>query len=83
MWGGKFDVSGKWSGYHYEHDIGTVVDVRANTTTGNIPEANFTEFEKVAAQRRANAELHCSPDRDPAIDNCVGDMNRHYHVILN
>jgi len=82
-WGGKFDVAGKWTGYHYEHDRGNVIDVRANTTAGYIPEASFVDFEKMATKRKANAELHCSPARDPSIDNCVGDENRHYHLILN
>ena len=83
MWGGKFDIAGKWSGYHYEHDRGVVVDIRANTTVGNIPETNFIDFENMATGQGLDAQLHCSPTRDPSIDNCVGDINRHYHVILN
>lgn len=83
MWGGKFDISGKWSGYHYEHSKGTVVDIRANTAPGNIPEVNFTDFENLAAGQGLDAQLHCSATRDPSIDNCAGDANRHYHVILN
>jgi hypothetical protein len=83
MWGGKFDVAGKWTGYHYEHNKGNVIDIRANTTTGYIPDASFTDFENTAAGMGADAQLHCSVDRDPAVDNCAGDTNRHYHVILN
>ena len=90
-WGGKFDIQGNWTGYHYEHDRGVVIDIRANTinegtntTPGSsIPESMFIDFQKMAAKNEANAKLHCSADRDPAIDNCVGDLNRHYHLILN
>jgi hypothetical protein len=81
-WGGKFDVAGKWTGYHFKHDRGNVIDVRANTTVGFIPEAYFTDFENMAADMGADAQLHCSATSDPSIDNCAGDENRHYHVIL-
>jgi hypothetical protein len=89
-WGGKFDITGKWTGEHYEHDRGVVIDIRANTINegagsvpgSSIPESMFVDFQDMAANNEANAELHCSADRDPAIDNCVGDLNRHYHVIL-
>ncbi len=83
IWGGKFDLSGKWTGYHYEHDKGTVVDVRANTNAGNIPEENFTDLENMASGQGLDAQLHCSATRNPSIDNCAGDTNRHYHIILN
>ena len=82
-WGGKFDVSGKWTGFHFSHDRGNAIDVRANTATGYIPEAYFSDFENMADGIGADAQLHCSVTRDPSIDNCVGDENRHYHVILN
>jgi len=89
VWGGKFDIKGNWVGDHGAHRRGTVIDIRANTTSGNIPERLFTDFEDMAANTKladggtsANAELHCSSGRDPAVDNCVGDDNRHYHVIL-
>lgn len=91
VWGGKFDILGKWTGEHYEHDRGTVIDIRANTineknnsTPGSsIPERLFTDFENMAGKMGADAQLHCSSTRDPAIDNCANDDNRHYHVILN
>ncbi len=91
VWGGKFDINGNWVGDHGAHRRGTVIDVRANTASGNIPERLFTDFEKLAdgtqknlagSSVSANAELHCSSGRDPSADNCVGDDNRHYHVIL-
>ena len=83
VWGGKFDIPGTWRGSHYEHDKGIVIDIRANTAAGYIPEAHFTDFENMADAIGADAQLHCSLTRDPSIDNCAGDTNRHYHVILN
>ena len=83
IWGGKFDIAGTWRGSHYAHDKGTAIDIRANTAAGYIPKAKFIDFEKMAKGMGANAQLHCSPTRDPSIDNCAGDTNRHYHVILN
>lgn len=82
-WGGKFDARGTWTGYHYTHDRGNVIDIRANTAAGYIPEEYFVDFENMAAEIDADAQLHCSENRDPALDNCAGDENRHYHVILN
>ncbi len=82
-WGGKFDVRGSWTGYHYKHDRGNVIDIRANTAAGYIPEEYFADFEDMAAEIHAEAQLHCSETRDPTLDKCTGDENRHYHVILN
>lgn len=89
VWGGKFDINGNWVGDHGAHRRGTVIDIRANTALGNIPERLFTDFEKLADGTKqadgitsANAELHCSTGRDPSVDNCVDDDNRHYHVLL-
>lgn len=88
-WGGKFDIKGNWVGDHKMHRRGVVIDIRANTAVGNIPERLFTDFEDMAAKTKladgvtsAKAKLHCSSGRDPSVDNCVGDDNRHYHVIL-
>jgi hypothetical protein len=93
-WGGKFDKNGNWKGDHRGHKRGTVIDIRANSInegTSSIPERLFAKFEKMASETKkkllggevsAIAKLHCSPGRDPAVDNCAGDDNRHYHVIL-
>lgn len=88
VWGGKFDIKGNWGGDHQAHKRGAVIDIRANTASGAMPESLFTEFEKLAKKTKladgtsAIAQVHCSKGRDPAIDNCNGDPNRHYHVIL-
>jgi hypothetical protein len=89
IWGGKFDVEGHWtSGDHAGHRRGAVIDIRANKAPGNIPESLFADFEDMAAKTipagsttAAEAQLHCSAGFDPA-NNCVGDDNRHYHVLL-
>lgn len=90
IWGGKFDIAGNWTGDHAGHRRGTVIDIRANTVSGAIPESLFTDFEELAAGTKkkladgmtsAEAQLHCSVGFDHA-NNCAGDPNRHYHVIL-
>jgi hypothetical protein len=68
------------------------INEKTSTNPGSsIPERLFAEFETLVNGTRktlpngevhAKAKLHCSVGRDPAIDNCVGDINRHYHVIL-
>ena len=89
IWGGKFDLSGKWSGSHYEHGRGTVIDIRANEAVGAVQEPLFTSFEKLAAMQNIKAALECTSNK---IDgqgrvppSCVGkdgspDQNRHYHL---
>lgn len=89
VWGGKFDVAGHWtSGAHAGHRRGAVIDIRANALPTAIPESLFADFEKLAAKTgladgvtSAIAQLHCSDGFDHA-NNCAGDTNRHYHVIL-
>ena len=82
VWGGLFDKNANWGTPHAKHRSGVVIDVRANMATGAIPEASFTNFEDMAAKAGGDAQLHCSSTRDPAADNCVGDDNRHYHILL-
>jgi hypothetical protein len=86
--GGLFDVKGNWAKPHAGHRKGSVIDIRANALPTAIPESLFTDFEKLAKDTiladgvtSAKAQLHCSTGFDPAT-NCVGDDNRHYHVIL-
>ncbi|MCR4304785.1 MAG: hypothetical protein NUV63_11285, partial [Gallionella sp.] len=82
VWGGKFDIAGNWTGDHAGHRKGIVIDIRANTALGNIPESLFTDFIDLAAgMTSAQAQLHCSAGFDHA-NNCAGDNNRHFHVIL-
>ncbi len=78
-WGGNFDIKGHWAGDHKAHKRGTVIDVRANTASGNIPERLFTDFVDLASGTKkqiagrvvsAKAKLHCSAGFDPAT-NCV------------
>jgi hypothetical protein len=70
-WGGKFDLSGGWTGPHVEHRHGTVVDVRANNQSTAIPVENFDEFISRADDYGADAYLE-SPT--------VG--RRHFHLRL-
>jgi hypothetical protein len=90
IWGGKFDLSGKWSGYHYEHDRGVAIDIRANGASGAVPEPLFTSFAKLATKQNIKAVLECTSNkidgqgRTPE-NGCIGkdgsfDQNRHYHV---
>ena len=90
VWGGLFDKDGDWDTSHEKHRRGVVIDIRANMAPGNIPESLFTDFKTLAAKTQttlagrvisANAKLHCSDGFDPK-NNCVGDNNRHFHVIL-
>jgi len=82
-WGGLFDVNGTWqSGFHAGHRRGAVIDIRANTAVGAIPETLFNGFTAIAKEVGAKAELHCTAGIDPAVNNCAGDSNRHYHVLL-
>ncbi len=89
VWGGKFDINGNWVGDHKGHKRGTVIDIRANTAEGNIPENLFDDFKNLAKDTKlpdgvtsAIAQVHCSRGRNYSDDKCVGDDNRHFHVIL-
>ena len=70
-WGGKFDLSGRWSGPHYEHKRGTVVDVRANTLDTAVPGQNFDKFILLVNRYGADALLE-----EPDIN------RRHFHLRL-
>jgi hypothetical protein len=89
IWGGKFDLSGKWSGNHYEHHKGVVIDIRANGETGAVPDSLFSSFEDLVAKQGATTAIECTSNkvdgqgRTPP--SCIGkdgssDQNRHYHV---
>lgn len=87
-WGGKFDIKGNWVGDHKAHKRGAVIDIRANTAPGNIPERLFKDFMRLAKDTKladgmtsAQAQLHCSTGYDQA-NYCAGDDSRHFHVIL-
>jgi hypothetical protein len=90
VWGGKFDLSGKWSGNHYEHHKGAVIDIRANNEAGAVPEVLFGYFVKMSLRAGAAAVLECTSNkvdgmgRNPE-NGCIGkdnsfDNNRHYHL---
>lgn len=98
VWGGLFDKDGDWDTPHEKHRRGVVIDIRANQineqTSSNpgssIPDRLFTDFIDLAGGTKielnsrvisAKAKLHCSEGFDPAT-NCVGDINRHFHVRL-
>ena len=89
VWGGRFDIKGKWSGNHQGHRRGVVIDVRANSATGAIPLASFDNFKRMAASYGAKAPVHCTmsdgQNRQPPT--CIGrdrsqDSNRHMHILL-
>jgi len=77
--GGKFDLEGKW-GYdsqgnvtnekHLEHQVGTAVDIRANTLTHAIPLDHQPIFEQLCRNRGATLAQTEFP---------VGDSRRHIH----
>lgn len=84
VWGGKFDILGNWVGEHAEHRRGVVIDIRANLDATAIPEIRFFDFEDIAADNGAEAELHCSKEFSKYIVGCISDSgnNRHFHVRL-
>lgn len=73
VWGGKFDVKGKWTGDHKGHKRGVVIDVRANNDTGStgaISLASFGNFIDMAATQKnrinkngAVAQVHCTSNK--------------------
>jgi hypothetical protein len=69
-WGGVFDIDADWVPEHKEHRRGTVVDVRANSSPGAIPEADFDAFKKMAKKLRI----------DPHFEG--GSANQHFHLRL-
>ncbi len=85
IWGGKFDISGKWTGDHKGHRRGEEIDIRANQLDTAIPESRFKDFQRFANQSGATADLHCNPPYSLAIPGCVLDNgpNRHFHVYLS
>jgi hypothetical protein len=83
MWGGKFDISGTWTGNHKNHRRGVVIDIRANQLPTAIPLTRFNKFKRIAANNGAFADLHCAfPSRFSWA--CWADTgpNRHFHVRL-
>ncbi len=82
-WGGKFDISGKWSGDHYEHLRGKEIDIRANQEPTAISFWRFNRFKKIASDNGASASMHCSFPKAYSWA-CWFDMgkNRHFHVRL-
>ena len=85
IWGGKFDISGKWTGDHKEHRRGDVIDIRANQLDTAIPESRFEKFKKIAAKNGgASADLHCNLPYSRTCPGCILDNrpNRHFHVYL-
>ncbi len=70
-WGGKFDLSGRWAGPHYEHRRGTVIDIRANTQETAIPDVNFDKYILLADRYGVDALLE-----EPDIN------RRHFHLRL-
>jgi len=75
VWGGKFDIKGKWTGSHAEHMRGTSVDLRANENVGAIPPELFEEFDKrlmkiIPGDVTAEKFLReCSPNEKPSESN--------------
>lgn len=71
-WGGKFDIHGTWEGQHDEHRRGTVVDVRANSTSGAIPPSLFEKYIDMATQ--LGIDPHLEYKGDP--------IRQHFHTRL-
>jgi hypothetical protein len=69
-WGGVFDIDADWVPDHVEHRRGTVVDVRANSSPGAIPAADFDIFKNMAKTLRI----------DPHFEG--GSTNQHFHLRL-
>lgn len=84
VWGGRFDINGKWSGAHSNHRRGVVIDIRANQDVTAIPQARFDQFEAMAKKSGAYADLHCAFSGKYICPACLLDTgpNRHYHVRL-
>lgn len=83
VWGGKFDISGKWVGYHYEHLRGKEIDIRANQEPTAISFWRFNRFKKIASDNGASASVHCGFPKEYSWA-CWFDLreNRHFHVRL-
>jgi len=84
IWGGKFDISGHWTGDHKEHRRGEAIDIRANQLDTAIPETRFKDLQSYAAKNGASANLHCNPPYSRTCPGCILDNrpNRHFHVYL-
>ncbi|MDD5057960.1 MAG: hypothetical protein PHQ60_08810 [Sideroxydans sp.] len=76
-WGGKFDLSGTWTGSHAEHKRGASVDLRANDTFGAIPAAAFEDFEVVL--RRVLTNNTNIPNYRKFLRECTADPNPETH----
>jgi len=69
-WGGVFDLDADWDEPHAEHRRGTVIDVRANSSPGAIPDADFSAFKAMAKLLKV----------DPHFEG--GSINQHFHLRL-
>jgi len=84
VWGGKFDISGKWKGSHKEHKRGTSVDIRANQGGWSaIPPSAFKDFnwllDQVIPQGAADEKfiLECNQTEKDADGNPVRIPENH------
>ena len=83
VWGGKFDIAGKWVGDHKGHKKGIVIDIRMNSTLGSVPINKYEAFKIMASESYgADAQAHCSKGFSFIKDQCKGDPNRHIHMLL-
>lgn len=95
IWGGLFDIKGKWKPAHEGHRKGIEIDVKANDdtgATGAIPLSSFDDFKKMALRYYgADAQVHCTSNRTDGQNRkppaCIGkdgsqDSNRHFHILL-
>jgi hypothetical protein len=71
-WGGLFDKDGDWVPEHKEHRRGSVIDVRANSTSGAIPPELFKKYIELA--KKSGIDPHLEYIGDP--------INQHFHTRL-
>lgn len=85
VWGGKFDIHGKWGGdsAHFTHQRGREIDIRANQLSTAIPFMRFNRFIKLAASTGAAARVHCDFPKSLKWACSVNTgPTRHFHVNL-
>ncbi len=84
VWGGKFDIENctavptcAWKGAHSEHQLGIVMDVRANGAPDAIPRSKYSDFRALVKELGADPHYECDPaksHRKPCVE--------HFHVRL-
>lgn len=78
--GGKFDIHQDWTTAHFNHQRGTSVDIRGNTSANTVPVSDQVLFRNLCVLHNASDGLsHIEFATSGDSDSYVANPNRHIH----